>query len=234
MRLEQLLWDSEFFAKKVYRLCPSDEEPLEGLALKLANVDYDVIYVVYPYEWHSRFAPVLECMGAIHVDNRVTYQKAIKSASFPHEVIRLKVISAEARGLAYVSGHFSRFNIDTGFHADFKRLYDRWLENAFKSESGVVLGSRCESGRLVGMVTADIFEGRIGRIGLIATDKGCRGQGVGSKLLQACEAFYSDNQISLGEVITQGQNIEACRFYEKNGYGVCSRMSVWHLWRTKE
>lgn len=232
MLLKQLSWDSTFFAKKIWRLDLESSSDLTHLYKQIAIIDYDVIYVMFSAEFQKCFAPALGALGALYVDCRVTYEKRVPVTLLPSDVRCLTTVTDEIRNLAYASGHLSRFQLDKQFQPDFERLYDRWVEKAIESCSGVVLGVLNEKGDLAGMVTAEIVESRRGKIGLIAIKGGSRGKGFGSKLLMACDWFYTSMACDWCEVVTQEINFNACRLYQRNGYAIKNRVCVWHLWRT--
>lgn len=66
-------------------------------------------------------------------------------------------------------------------------------------------------------------------IGLIAVDNSYRGKAYGTQLLNAC--FDDILKIRLIELrLLPKNNINACRFYEKNGFEVKNVTNVYHLW----
>jgi ribosomal protein S18 acetylase RimI-like enzyme len=72
--------------------------------------------------------------------------------------------------------------------------------------------------------------GRVGSIGLIATGAAHQGKGIGRSLLRATDHYYRANGVETSTVVTQKTNIQACLFYEKEGFTEYKRQFVYHLW----
>jgi dTDP-4-amino-4,6-dideoxy-D-galactose acyltransferase len=231
MKLEKQQWDTDFFKKSVWRMDLSLEDQPQEIISRLVALDYDVVYVMFPEALEGLFSQTLLSHGGNYVDCRVTYLKRVAYSGKQSDTVLLSAPTLKVRQLAYTSGQFSRFKTDKNFEPDFCRLYDRWIDNAFKSLTGAVFGAYDDQSNLIGMVTVDGVEKCKGKIGLIAVDEQCRGMGVGSRLLKACDAYYEANSLEYAEVVTQDKNRPAIKLYEKNGYEQSDRTSVWHVWR---
>lgn len=70
----------------------------------------------------------------------------------------------------------------------------------------------------------------IGNLSLIGVDQSVRGQNKGSKLVNATFYHYSQKNIFDNEVVTQKANHLACKFYEKNGFGIKNIVNIYHIW----
>ena len=57
-----------------------------------------------------------------------------------------------------------------------------------------------------------------------------RGQGIGTALVNHVKAYAAESGLARLDVVTQGRNTLACRFYEKNQFVVKSELNVYHLW----
>lgn len=231
MFFRQLMWDTAFFGKKVYRLDLSAGDPIDAVRTVLHDTIFDVAYIAVPVD-QPEITCLLRDSGALDVGTNILYRKTVTPAPSPEEVIRLQRLTPEIRQLAYLSGHCSRFFADPKCRPDFYRLYDCWIEKAFAESFGRVYGIRSPDGTLMGLVTCEVTEASIGKIGLLATAADYQNQGVGQRLLRACEAFYGTQQVKVCEVTTQGHNHAACRLYEKNGYVLHRSMNLWHLWKS--
>jgi len=231
MQLNRLDWDSTFFGLEVWLLSLEPDDTNASLTQAIEKCPFDVVYVFYATELRKRFDPYLSARGAFLADNRITFRKVVASARMPVQVCRIDVVTPEVRKLAYESGYLSRFRKDPGFRRDFERLYDRWVDRAVESARACIYGVPNDGGKLGGFITTEVTDDGLGKIGLLATDRTCRGQGIGTQLLAACDAFYSASGADCCEVVTQEENHAACRLYEKNGYTVFSKQTVWHVWK---
>ncbi|MGB0427775.1 MAG: GNAT family N-acetyltransferase, partial [Flavobacteriales bacterium] len=68
-------------------------------------------------------------------------------------------------------------------------------------------------------------------IGIIAIDHSTRGKGVGKLLMQAADDWAFQNNYATIQVITQGENEGACRFYEACGFEQEQLDYFYHIWR---
>lgn len=231
MKVEHLTWDSDFFGKRVWRIEVGYDDHPADLREQVLRIGFDVMYVMCPEMLESSFREVLASLCGNCVDCRVIYRKKVIFRERPADVVVVPSITPEIYQLAYMSGAFSRFKTDPQFLPDFHRLYDQWIRNAFKSEIGIVFGFLDEYHKYRGMVTTDEGSEAVGKIGLIAVEESFRGKGIGAKLLQACDHYYSMRRLANAEVVTQANNVLACKLYEKNGYSEWERTRVWHIWK---
>jgi dTDP-4-amino-4,6-dideoxy-D-galactose acyltransferase len=69
-----------------------------------------------------------------------------------------------------------------------------------------------------------------GDIGLLAVDSSMRGKKLGIALVNAAQQWTIENGFTTAQVVTQGENVSACRFYEKCGYRIDKIENVYHFW----
>ena len=86
-----------------------------------------------------------------------------------------------------------------------------------------------ESERIVGMISLGNKNGQ-GQIGLFAVDKGKRDKNYGQALVRTAHNWFIAKGYRIGQVVTQGDNIAACRLYEKCGYRVEKIENFYHFW----
>jgi dTDP-4-amino-4,6-dideoxy-D-galactose acyltransferase len=233
MEVSFLQWDSDFFKARLFSVKVSPGAPLEIsrlsdiLKIENANMAYVFVEDGNP-EWQS----ALTKLGASLYDEKVTYGKEV-----PGQIISTAncistyngALNNDLLSLALDAGHDSRFKKDPRFNAYFEPFYKLWITNSLNGTlADKVLVSE-NGNHLDGMVTCKIKNGT-GSIGLIATGALARGKGVGTSLIQATDAFYQSKEIKYSTVVTQATNIQACRFYEKNGFTVIKKEFVYHWW----
>lgn len=135
--------------------------------------------------------------------------------------------------LALIAATHSRFFRDPGFPRHrAEALYQIWIARSVRRElASVVLIARPAGGRddLHGMVTV-VVDGTEGRVGLIAVRPDCQGCGVGRRLMEAAHGFMVQHEVQQAVVVTQADNIPACKLYEQCGYRVASLIHYYHFW----
>jgi dTDP-4-amino-4,6-dideoxy-D-galactose acyltransferase len=231
MKYELLAWDSQFFGLRVARITIEGVPDDQRLSACLQRSDADVVYVFVPSALAEQHRVALEESRGLFCDRKVTYEKVVDGGSMDKDAA-IEEATAESEDLlrlAYESGHLSRFYRDPQFRPHFEALYAEWVRKALKSADAKVF-ALSGAQRIRGMVTTSVANGA-GLIGLLAIDETCRGQGLGARLLRRCESFYSSFNAPLCRVVTQEENVAACRLYEKSGYRVADVQDVWHVWR---
>ncbi len=226
---EFLEWDSNFFNLKIDKIIlDSDFTPSTAQNL-LDDCSADACYIFTPEPLNTQQQQCLTAAGAVKYDRKTVYAKKIVPVSPPAGIKIAEQLTGEIYELATAAGIYSRFNLDPRFRPQFSRLYHLWLERDFNSPTSKVFTYE-DDGRVVGLVTLSCNADQ-GNIGLLATRKSFRGQGIGTMLLQACDSYLLSHGVKLATVTTQGENIPACRLYEKYGYQAIKQTGVWHWWR---
>ncbi len=239
-----LPWDSDFFGFKTGR---ATEEDIEGMNLQqlqqmIRRQQYRLVYFLGKdlqpgaAEATHEFHRLMHLGGAFVADrkavyNRVPPQTAPENTPSKALLQHHGPVTEKLLQLALQAGQYSRFNTDPRFpHHLFVRMYTEWIR---KSVSGGLADEvpvfHDASGALRGFVTIK-HHLRHSVIGLIAVDAACRGQQIGTLLLQAAEASCLRVGNSRLEVATQKDNVPACRFYEKAGFTLRTIESIYHWW----
>jgi ribosomal protein S18 acetylase RimI-like enzyme len=71
-----------------------------------------------------------------------------------------------------------------------------------------------------------------GRIGLAAVDRGQHGQGIGRAMIDHALPWFSERHVQEIDVITQGRNVAAHRFYQSAGFLTKTVECWYHKWFT--
>ncbi len=142
--------------------------------------------------------------------------------------------------LALVAGQFSRFRRDPRFGQQaFERLYRAWIHRACQERAGslvLVAQGADRSAPPVGLVTAEIPAverreyGWPARIGLLAVDPSHHRQGISRALLAHLADRLWGQGVHCIEVVTQAENLPACRAYAAAGYHLASSAAMYHFW----
>ena len=233
-QIEKLDWDSDFFNIKIGQLTLTKIEDLDNLEL---NTEFDLVYV------NSNFN-IGEFEKVSYGGTKVNYKKELKSNEM--DSYRTTAIinvdsdyfsnyENELNELAYLSGHQSRFYQDPLFkESDFKKLYDKWLENALnKTHDNVFLVYHDELiNKPVALLTGKINNIDLNaRIGLFAVHESQQGKGLGKILLNAFEQLSKTSGCKKITIPTQKENLGACRFYEASGYQGSLTQFIYHFWK---
>lgn len=227
--VEELHWDSEFFGLSIGRIDISTTEEWDALHSQEYELrgQFDLIYIFAPCE-------LLLNDGYVKlVDVKTIYSKSINSkALLSSEVDSYSDVTPneDLCRLALISGGHSRFRLDNRFPAQsYERMYLRWIEQSVNRTMADAVFVHRSDEQIDGMITVK-KDKMVAHVGLVAVDELVQGRGVGSKLLEATEAFLKDSDIQILKVATQWENKAACRLYEKNGFEVESKTNIYHWW----
>ncbi|PZX49788.1 acetyltransferase (GNAT) family protein [Algoriphagus ratkowskyi] len=162
------------------------------------------------------------------VDIKMIYEKHINAPAEIPEIKHFKSpLSKELQDLAFESGVYSRYKLDTRLNQEeFEKLYRIWIQKAWESNSVL------EAPDLQGMVTYSVAD-KAAKVGLIAVSKESQGKGWGKKLMKFAEAKAFALGAETIEVSTQEANIPACRLYESLGYKLAEKTFVYHWYSDK-
>lgn len=172
------------------------------------------------------------------VDTKVTYSYELgqnnpngtRTAFVPIETFSAEQDVTQLYELAYQSGKYSRFKVDAAFgEENFKRLYRQWIDNSLSGQAADATFVYVVDAAIRGFITVQQKQS-VATIGLMATDRSVRGQGIGRLLMDRAKHYARSSSAVRLDVATQKNNTRACRFYERNGFVVQSEVNVYHIW----
>lgn len=238
---QHLGWDSNFFGFGVARILPArlGTRALQGILRELREANVALAYwAADPNDRDSGQAAV-ECMGFLadrkitfSVDSEVLHKNMpLIAANAQVEEFCAEGPTAELEALAIQAGEFSRFRVDPRIPPGrFIELYRQWIRKSVNGElAEKVYVVRSEVGKILGMVTVGEKNGR-GDIGLLAVDRLARGRNLGLALVSAAQEWSLKKGLPAAQVVTQVDNVAACRFYEKCGYHIDKVEHIYHFW----
>jgi len=227
-------WDSEFFNLKVAEIafdCIQDGEFITFIN----HLKEEKINLVYIYPQNTGSTDFLIHKSIPLVDTKVTFSKQPKEIEYFDsgriKSYRLDQYYADLLKLAYESGTYSRFKLDSKFpEGSYEKLYKIWLDNSIDRKiADDLLIYLDNQDKVSGFVTYKISDDNL-RIGLIAVSPESRGEGIGKSLLLHIEKIATDNNTQEILVDTQEENTGACRFYYNFGFKVKIQQPIFHLW----
>lgn len=224
-------WDSNFFGFNIGKI---DLDPTDNIEEFLNDASkFKLVYIFSNKE--------LTIPGLNLVDKKVIYEKKINNTGNFDNQLNNESISLfseqdhsyeQLLNLAYLSGTYSRFRLDKGMpEGYFNKLYKLWLDNSLNKSIAFATIVSTSDNNVSGFVTLGKKDSKCSKIGLIAVDENYQGRKIGSKLLNECEVLSRKKGFSKIEVATQGNNLAACRLYEKNNFKVKSEQFIYHLWK---
>ena len=228
MTVSYLQWDSNFFGLRIGKAeiySVDDIENLQSMELELRS-QYDLIYIFNYTNKKVDFATL--------VDIKVDYAKVVQPKEYNINVYSYENNSCTEQlyKLSLISGQYSRYNLDKKFPVgSYETLYRRWIEQSVcKNLADDVLVYTANSIEC-GMVTYRINkEENTARIGLVAVDDAIQGKGIGSSLVSSLENLLNKQGIDKLYVSTQEDNMKACKWYDKNGFSIDSKVEIYHWW----
>jgi dTDP-4-amino-4,6-dideoxy-D-galactose acyltransferase len=230
--------DSEIFGFPIAKIIPDklSQGRLEQVisCLKKENVQL-AYWASNPNDEESQRAARLH--HGFLADRKVTFvvdigQMPERSASLDWDIKEYadNLPSSEMEKLAIQIGKYSRFGIDPRIPEDkLIDMYKRWIRNSVNRQIADAVFVAHQSGKVVGMVTVGKKNER-GDIGLMAVDPGVRGGNLGVALVSAAQDWARRKGFRFAQVVTQGENIAACKLYEKCGYHIDKTEFFYHFW----
>lgn len=237
--IQPLEWDSQFFGFPVFAL-QTDQLPAEVALHEVAEaVIHAGAAVTYIQLGPSHpLAHQLQQAGYPVWDRKRVYlQDPIgKPADFLDSEFIIQGwdnrVTPELLDLAVICGEYSRFKLDPAFQDDaFVALYHRWMARSIRGEIAIQTFVALDSLRQpVGVLTLGQKNNRAD-IGLLGVAEKARGNKLAQRLIAAAQTEALTRGFTQLQVVTQGQNMPACRLYESAGFALEQETLVFHLWR---
>lgn len=236
LKLEPLAWDSEFLGFAVSRAVvpPPGAAAVAAVVAQARAQGARLLYLLL--DPADEAAAAAACAACAHLaDRKVTFSRAVGAVpgqlADTEQVVAVSNFSPELEALAWQSGEYSRFRRDPGFAPDvFERLYSHWLRASLNGElARTVLAWAGPDGTPTGLLTLQAH-GVQASIGLLAVQAGQRGRGQGRALVAAALRTAQDWGCERLRVVTQLDNLPACRFYTSMGFAIEHQENVCHLW----
>lgn len=240
MQTENLItpldWDTTQLGIKTARInsTTSDITSLLSFA-KLQK--YQLLYWQTPQS--DEFLKSAEINKGILTDHKITYlidlntldkNQLINEIHHPIEHYTEKHPSPELITLAYESGKYSRFQADPNMtESQFKTIYEEWIKNSVNHSIASDVFIIKHSRELLGFATVGEKNQR-GDIGLLAVNEHARGKNIGTSLIKSAQNYFIEKNFRFSQVVTQQDNIPACKLYEKCGYHIEKVELFFHFW----
>ena len=233
-QLLKLDWDSDFFHFNVCRI----EGPIENnedaraIDFLMEAGKFKLAYYASPKALYLEPTDTLEIKL---VDKKTKYVKEIGSSAKYYPAIssyEYDYANGILLDIAIQSGIYSRFNIDKNIgKAKFEELYKLWVIKSVSKELAKEVFVHKLQNDITGFVTVSEKDNRAD-FEMVAVDSNYRNKGIGSMLFEHAEKWAYDNGYHHIQIVTQGDNIPACRFYENMGCVIETMQYFYHIWRT--
>ncbi len=234
MDYQLLTWDTDFFRIRTGRIIPTSlqKNQLASILTEMRQKGFQLVYWAsehqYTYDFKSYPGQLVDKKTSFEVNLR---NINLDSIPLPKaEPYSSPMPFSQLEKLAIQSGFFSRFALDNRFpHEKFTALYKTWIRRSVSGEiANEVLVIR-QHNHIAGMVTLSNKNG-VGDIGLIAVDEEFRGRKFGQQLVLDAQRWFIQHGCHTAHVVTQGDNLPACRLYKKCGYQKIKIEFYYHFW----
>lgn len=234
---EILKWDSDILGIKTAKILVEHQtvQELQAILNELKQQDVQLVYWCFDHNDLLSQEAANECNGIL-VDKKTTYVMSLKTLTEPLPVIsadnkyNVHQASPELIALALESGKYSRFLQDPEIgYACFEKVYTQWIHNSCNKKIADDVLVIKQDGALAAMTTVG-HKNQRGDIGLLAVSPTMHGKGYGTQLVKMAQAYFVEKGFEIAQVVTQRQNIPACRLYEKCGFHQESIQNFYHFW----
>jgi len=232
-----LEWDSAFFGMTIARVNSNrlDAQTAVQVMAWCKEKQVGCLYFLADSD-HAETLRQAEKNGFNLTDIRVTYELVMggmeeRAALDPEIRMAVPQDLPALRGMAGSSYRDSRFYYDGHFPQEAcDRLYETWIEKSLSGYARAVL-VKGAPGQPEGFVTCDtLLPEAIGKIGLVGVSSSTRGRGIGRALVMGSLDWFGRQGMKSVQVVTQGRNIPAQRFYQKCGFLVSEVRFWYHCW----
>jgi len=238
-----LPWDSQHFEIPIARIIPSElnDSELRDVLSFAKSKGFHLVYWATRPECDLPPTLLMKFFGLL-VDRKVTFQKKLMpepiSDSVENLSSALKVVEytqSQATelllSLTVQSGLHSRFNVDPHIPKyKFESMFHIWMKRSVVHDLADVVFVAVHPSNIhqyLGVITASVEHG-MGKIGLISVLPNYQGKGIGSLLMRAVHQWMHSHEIHDAVVVTQQDNIAACKLYARLGYRLESLHCVGH------
>ncbi len=238
MQNYQLLdWDTQILGVPTAKIIPA-RLTVEKLNETLQELKKQKVALVY---WASDSLDQASQQAAAELNGTLTDQKVtyyIDLHNFVKDQFDLSAIESyteelpndDLKQLAMSIGVLSRFGKDSKIsYEQLEKVYTTWLENSTKRKIAEEVLVIRKHDKIIGMTTL-AEKNKRGDIGLLAVDPDNRGQQLGMTLVRASQRWCVESGHQFGQVVTQKDNIGACKLYEKCGYKIDTIEYFYHFW----
>jgi dTDP-4-amino-4,6-dideoxy-D-galactose acyltransferase len=233
-----LAWDTDCFGFNVARIMQNspNADELFGTLRTLRDNNYKLAYWYVPAEQYET-SRIAHNYGGFLADAKVTYIKKVTGTMNPPGTPAYtaapyldKVADSALIKLALQSSEHSRFRLDPAFPKKLcDKLYACWITNSVSKDIAWEVLVVKDHDDYLGLITLG-DKGDRANIGLIAIAEHARGKAIGRILMADAERHFAKRSFSLAQVVTQKQNLGACRLYESCGYQIDKIENIFHFW----
>jgi ribosomal protein S18 acetylase RimI-like enzyme len=228
VRIVEDRFDSELLARRCFKIhvTHADREGAEpSLAEIMASaVAADVTFLFT--EFDPRVFAEAARLGFSLVSTRNVY--AGTPSLLSRTAVRARFRPASFVALAHALATRSRYWKDPRLPPDRAvALYERWFENSIYGDYADEVFVAAEGDRVLGAVSLKAAAGAM-FIDLIAVDERAQGRGIGRALVAEAFRHAAAAGVAVVKVETEGENLEANRFYQRLGFLVDSHSVVFH------
>jgi dTDP-4-amino-4,6-dideoxy-D-galactose acyltransferase len=226
--IKKMEWDSDFFNLNVGKL------DFKEYRESFNEESYDLLYIVSSADFDLK----LKGFENSFSEQKVKFYKEFKENQqlseniFSHRETDYNI--QEIYELAFESGKNSRFLLDKKFSPEkFKELYKLWIDNSISQKFADDVLLYKYDGNTVGFLTYKTIE-KNAFVGLIAVSNEHQGKGIGGIMLKHLETILNLKGIHNLTIPTQGQNKQACYFYNKIGFSISEKTYIKHYWKIND
>ena len=230
--IEKLDWDTVFFEKRIGKLVIDNEnfDPMDFK--KEADQNFDLVYVI-SYDKMLPYDVVFSCNLDL-VDIMITMSMPFDRDLFKGQEynFRTSVFSQEIKEcyeIAEQTSIVSRFCDEEMIgHEKTKKLYRKWIDNAFNNSFSDGMFLVKESNLIKGLHLIKVdAENKIGYFTLTGVDPNCKKSGFGRKLWEQSFGYFANQtDINIIKSPFSQKNGDSFNFHLKMGFEnviICSR-----------
>ncbi|RLQ86721.1 GNAT family N-acetyltransferase [Planomicrobium sp. Y74] len=230
---EELAWDTNYFGVKSAKITIYNPlNKIEFEELVASTQDYEFVVINNTNNHPANNVLIGSHSDAFLVDINIQFEMEVSfnNAEIYYCAQNNFQVNKAISEISNKSFNYSRFFNDPNLDPSLSgKIYFNWVNNSFNNPDKFFVVAK-EDEETLGFLLFSIKENKNIVIELISLNEKAQGKGIGTKLLKSLHYYCLEEKLEKIHVGTQIDNLQAINFYQKKGFNLISKTSIYHYW----